>query len=111
MILTRISPSPISTEYITLQTDWTKMSLPDERLACTVLLVGMCLTCIRSPMREAIAGGRGGRGGRADVNAPQSSPRGRGSFGEERQGGKKLEVNKNKGGMKEKHTQNTKGLC
>lgn len=29
-------------------------------------------------MREAIAGGRGGRGGRPDVNAPQSSPRGRG---------------------------------
>lgn len=64
------------------------MSLPDERVACTILLVGMCLTCIRSPMREAIAGGRGGRGGRADVNAPQSSPRGRGSFGEERRGGK-----------------------
>lgn len=42
----------------------------------------MSCTCIRRPMREAIAGGRGGRGGRADVNAPQSSPRGRGSCGE-----------------------------
>lgn len=29
-------------------------------------------------MREAMAGGRGGRGGRADVSAPQSSPRGSG---------------------------------
>lgn len=38
-------------------------------------------TCIRRPMREAMAGGRGGRGGRADVNAPQSSPRGRWSCG------------------------------
>ncbi len=46
----------------------------------------LCCTCIRMPMREAIAGGRGGRGGRADVNAPQSSPRGRGSCGGEKKG-------------------------
>lgn len=41
-------------------------------------------------MREAIAGGRGGRGGRADVNAPQSSPRGRGSCGGELKGKTKV---------------------
>lgn len=37
-------------------------------------------------MREAMAGGRGGRGGRADVSAPQSSPRGSGRCGGEGRG-------------------------
>lgn len=77
--------------------DYIMMSLYNDRLACTVYwyVESICVTCIRRPMREAIAGGRGGRGGRADVNAPQSSPRGRGSCGAE-----KLEMGKRMGGIK-----------
>lgn len=48
-------------------------------------------------MREAIAGGRGGRGGRADVKAPQSSPMGRRNCGTKRKGEKhKLVLKKTK---------------
>lgn len=49
-------------------------------------------------MREAMAVGRGGRGGRADVSALQSSPRGSGRCGGEGKG-EDREFDKGKGKM------------